>query len=116
MMKVSTDHPLRHYQWGDGCDGWNFVEEQTLSVKQERMPPGTSETLHYHKHAQQFFFILKGVAHFEVEGETIVVNANEGLHIAAGITHRISNQTDIAIEFILSSQPSTAGDRINTIP
>jgi hypothetical protein len=33
MMKVSTDHPLRHYQWGDGCDGWNFVEEQTLSVK-----------------------------------------------------------------------------------
>jgi mannose-6-phosphate isomerase-like protein (cupin superfamily) len=116
MMKVSTKNPLQHYQWGNGCDGWNFVENAALSVKQERMPAGTSEILHCHTQSQQFFFILKGIAHFEVEGEVIVVHENEGLHIPAGKTHRISNQTEIAIEFILSSQPSTAGDRINIQP
>ncbi|NCI48569.1 cupin domain-containing protein [Sediminibacterium roseum] len=113
MIKVSANDPLHHYQWGDGCDGWNFVDNASLSVKQERMPPGTSETLHYHVHAQQFFFILKGIAHFEVDGEVMTVNENEGLHIAAGKKHRISNKSGSAIEFILSSQPSTAGDRIN---
>lgn len=112
-MKVSAKYPLQHYQWGDGCDGWNFVDEPTLSVKQEKMPPGTSEALHYHERAQQFFFILKGIAHFEVEGETIVVNTNEGLHIVAGKQHRISNRAETDLEFILSSQPSTIGDRIN---
>jgi mannose-6-phosphate isomerase-like protein (cupin superfamily) len=89
------------------------VDETSLSVKQEKMPAGTSEALHYHEHAQQFFFILKGVAVFEVEGESITVNELEGLHIPAGKKHRISNQSESSIEFILSSQPSTANDRIN---
>lgn len=113
MIKVSKQEALKHYQWGDGCDGWNFVDEQALSVKQERMPAGTAEVLHYHEKAQQFFFILKGIATFEIEGETIVVNEQEGIHIKPGQKHRISNNTGSAIEFILSSQPSTAGDRIN---
>jgi len=112
-VKVSIQAPLAHYQWGDGCDGWNFVEESTLSVKQERMPAGTSEALHYHQHAQQFFFILKGSAMFEIEDERIIVNEMEGIHIPAGKQHRIINHTTSAIEFILSSQPSTMGDRVN---
>ena len=113
MIKFSKQEALKHYQWGEGCDGWNFVDEPELSVKQERIPAGTAEVLHYHEKAQQFFFILKGIATFEIEGETIVVNEQEGIHIKPGQKHRISNNTDSAIEFILSSQPSTAGDRIN---
>ncbi|MBI2274546.1 MAG: cupin domain-containing protein [Bacteroidetes bacterium] len=77
------------------------------------MPAGTAEALHYHQFAQQFFFILKGTATFEIDGETIIVNEQEGIHIPAGRKHRISNNTSTAIEFILSSQPSTAADRIN---
>ena len=113
MTKVSTGNPLKHYPWGEGCEGWNFVDEPSFSVKQERMPPGTSEALHYHEHAQQFFFILKGSATFEIDHETVIVNEQEGIHIKAGQKHRITNHTATAIEFILSSQPSTAGDRIN---
>lgn len=113
MSIVSKEHSLKHYQWGDACDGWNLVEEPSLSVKQERMPAGTAEALHFHEHAQQFFFILKGTASFEVEGEEIIINENEGLHIAAGKKHRISNKTTTDLEFILSSQPSTQGDRVN---
>lgn len=113
MNKVSTTQPLKHYPWGDGCEGWNLVDEASLSVKQERMPAGTAETLHYHEHAQQFFFMLKGEASFEIEEETVIVKEREGIHIAAGKKHRIINHTQSAIEFILSSQPSTAGDRVN---
>lgn len=113
MTKVSIHKPLKHYQWGNACDGWNFVDEPSLSVKQERMPAGTSEALHYHQHAQQFFFILKGVTSFEIEEESITVNEQEGIHIPAGKKHRILNKTIMDLEFILSSQPSTTGDRIN---
>jgi mannose-6-phosphate isomerase-like protein (cupin superfamily) len=111
--KVSIEVPLKHYQWGNACDGWNLVDNAALSVKQERMPAGTTEALHYHQFAQQFFFILKGTATFDIDGETIIVNEQEGIHIQAGKKHRISNTTSSAIEFILSSQPSTAADRIN---
>jgi mannose-6-phosphate isomerase-like protein (cupin superfamily) len=113
MKKVSIAQPLKHYPWGNGCEGWNLVEEASLSVKQERMPAGASEALHYHAQAQQFFFMLKGEASFEIENQTVVVKEQEGIHIPAGKKHRIINHTQSAIEFILSSQPSTADDRIN---
>lgn len=113
MTPASKYHFLRHYKWGKDCDGWNLVDEPTLSVKQERMPPGTAEERHYHARAQQFFYILKGKATFEVEGESLLLNEGEGLHIAAGRKHKISNPSADALEFLLCSQPSTQADRIN---
>lgn len=113
MSALSKQQAQQHYQWGDHCDGWILVDTAALSVKQERMPAYTEEVLHYHQHAQQFFFILQGVAEFEIEGNRFVVNAGEGCHIQAGSKHRVLNTTDSALEFILSSQPSTNNDRFN---
>jgi mannose-6-phosphate isomerase-like protein (cupin superfamily) len=113
MRVVSKHQPLKHYQWGADCDGWNLVDEDGLSVKQEMMPGGTSEVKHFHQNAQQFFFVLKGTATFEIEEATIQLNKGEGLHIEAGKKHRISNETVEDLEFILCSQPTTRNDRIN---
>lgn len=110
---VSKYNPVTHYKWGNDCDGWNLVDDKNLSVKQEAMPAGTSETTHYHQTAQQFFYILKGTATFEIENQNINVQAGEGIHINAGETHRILNNSDGVLEFILCSQPATAADRIN---
>lgn len=115
MSLVSKDNNKGHYVWGDGCDGWVLVDTAALSVKQERMPPQTAEALHYHNKAQQFFFILKGIATFEVEGKSCTVAAGNGFHIEAGKPHRILNNTADDIEFILSSQPTTHNDRFNCI-
>ncbi len=111
MKLVSKNNPMRHYQWGDGCDGWVLVDTAALSVKQERMPPNTAETVHYHQYAQQFFFILHGTATFEVDSQSFKIAAGEGFHIKAGETHRIINEGDEDLEFVLSSQPSTNNDR-----
>ena len=75
------------------------------------MPAGTKETSHDHQQAQQFFFILKGNATFEIDKEKIIVIAQERIHINAGSIHQINNETDEELEFLLSSQPSTINDR-----
>jgi mannose-6-phosphate isomerase-like protein (cupin superfamily) len=113
MPIVNKETALLHYTWGDNCDGWVFVDTDELSVKQERMPQHTAEALHYHEKAQQFFFILKGIATFEVEGKESIVKTSEGFHINPGIKHRILNNSNEDLEFILSSQPSTNQDRFN---
>jgi mannose-6-phosphate isomerase-like protein (cupin superfamily) len=110
---VSKTNPLHHYIWGNNCDGWTLVDKNDLSVKLESMPAGTEEVLHYHENAQQFFFILKGVAAFEIEGTLIMVNKNQGISINPKEKHRIINESDEELEFILCSQPSTLGDRHN---
>jgi len=115
-LGVSKSNCLNQYTWGDDCYGWTFVDTPELSIKQELMPPDTSEKLHYHEYADQFFFILKGRAKFDIDGTERILKANEGLQIKAGQKHRISNVTDTDLEFILYSQPSTNNDRINSAP
>jgi mannose-6-phosphate isomerase-like protein (cupin superfamily) len=110
---VSKSQPLKHYKWGDDCDGWNLVENESLSIKQEAMPAGTAEVMHYHQRAQQFFYILKGTATFEIRQRFSKVHAGEGIHIRKGEKHRILNNEHEDLEFILCSQPATAADRIN---
>ena len=112
MNIVSAQEPLKHYTWGDQCDGWNLVDQPGLSVKQERMPPHTAEAVHYHRVARQFFFILEGTAVFETAEGRAEVGPREGFEIAPGIKHRILNESEVDLVFVLCSQPSTVNDRI----
>lgn len=108
---LSRQNPLSHYKWGDNCDGWNFVEENALSIKEERMPPQTSEKLHFHMYAEQFFYILNGQANFIIEEMEVELKAGEGITITAGQKHKIMNRSQAELSFLLSSFPSAKNDR-----
>lgn len=109
----SKNDCLSHYKWGDDCYGWNFIDTDALSVKQELMPPDTAEQLHYHARATQVFFIVKGKATFEIDGEEYELKPEQGILIKPGQKHFISNKETTDLEFTLHSTPSTKNDRIN---
>lgn len=104
-----------HYIWGNGCDSWVLKDDRNLSVKQEKMPSGTSEKLHFHEHAEQFFYILKGEAVFYLNDEKIFVKTGESISILPGAKHYISNEASGDLEFLVISSPSTNNDRIELI-
>lgn len=113
---VSISNPLSLYKWGKNCNTWNFVDNEELSVKFERMPADTEELLHFHQQAQQFFYILKGRAVFEIDEVILIVHSGEGLHIEAGRRHKIMNKEEEAtLEFLVCSQPATHNDRHNLV-
>jgi mannose-6-phosphate isomerase-like protein (cupin superfamily) len=101
-----------HYIWGDLCDSWILKNTQNLSVKQEKMPAGTSEKLHFHKAAEQFFYILKGEAVLYINEDKFLVKQGESISIAPGSRHFISNESPEEIEFLVISNPPTDQDRI----
>src|ERR1700744_4775265 len=108
---TSTEN-AEHYVWGTGCDGWHLLRSDSLSVIQERMPPGTAEQLHYHERAQQVFYILSGTATFEINGEEKIVQANESIHIAPKTKHCIANKAADDLHFLVISEPKSHGDRV----
>ncbi|EHQ30108.1 cupin domain-containing protein [Mucilaginibacter paludis] len=112
---VSKSNCLNQYTWGDDCYGWNFVDTEALSIKQELMPPDTREQLHYHEVANQFFFILTGRATINIDGTEHILKPNEGIEIKAGQKHYISNNVNTDLEFIFYSSPSTNNDRQNVL-
>jgi mannose-6-phosphate isomerase-like protein (cupin superfamily) len=111
-VAVISSKTAEHYQWGNQCDGWHLVKSANLSVIQERVPSGCSETLHYHHKAEQFFFVLSGIATMELEGKILSIEPNGGVHVPAGAKHRLSNQHDAELIFTVTSTPPSHGDRI----
>ncbi|MEO6904050.1 MAG: cupin domain-containing protein [Bacteroidia bacterium] len=111
-MKICKNNS-EHYIWGQQAEGWHLLKTDTLSIIQERMPVGTTESLHFHHKAQQFFFILSGTATFELEEKTIEVNAQEGLHIKPKQLHKITNKGTVDLNFLVVSEPLSHGDRTN---
>lgn len=113
LFRIADTNTAEHYTWGEGCDGWHFVKTDSLSVIKETMPGMSSEKPHYHQKSQQFFYILSGEATFEVNGSTLLVAPNKGIAINAGVIHRILNNSETDLEFLVVSEPKSHGDRIN---
>jgi mannose-6-phosphate isomerase-like protein (cupin superfamily) len=110
-MKISKN-TAEHYIWGQQCDGWHLVKREDLSVIHERMPANTKEVRHYHERARQFFFVLRGVATIEVDGEIIQLNEQEGVEIPPHVPHQMMNLSGQEIEFLVISKPTSKGDRV----
>jgi mannose-6-phosphate isomerase-like protein (cupin superfamily) len=110
MNKISKEN-AEHYRWGINCEGWRFQNKPEISIIRERMPAGTSETMHFHKIAGQFFFMLKGKTSIETEEGTYNLQEYEGIEILPGVRHRFFNSDDRPIEFLVTSVPSTLNDR-----
>lgn len=100
-----------HYRWGNDCDAWRLVKDENLTVIEELIPSGGSERRHYHKKAQQFFYILSGEVMMEVEGQSTLVRAGSGIRVAPGARHRISNPSSGAVRLLVISQPPSHGDK-----
>jgi mannose-6-phosphate isomerase-like protein (cupin superfamily) len=109
---IRSKNNSEHYIWGNNCDSWILKASENLSVKQEIMPSGTSEKLHFHEHAEQFFYILKGEAVFYIDEEKFSVKTGESISILPKSKHYISNESEEELEFLVISNPSTDNDRI----
>ncbi|HET7118426.1 MAG TPA: cupin domain-containing protein [Hanamia sp.] len=102
-----------HYLWGENCDSWVLTDTEGLSIKQESMPGGTKEKLHFHSKAQQFFFVLHGIATMYVDAKREILREHQGLLVMPGVKHFIANETMKPLGFLVISQPNNNNDRTN---
>lgn len=112
-MQVTNTSNAEHYTWGVVCDGWHLLKSDGLSVIEERVPPGKAEQRHAHNAAQQFFYVLEGVASLEVNGELFQIGPWSGMHVPATVPHQLRNDGQTDLRFLVISQPKSHGDRVN---
>src|SRR6185437_9765114 len=114
-MTVCTAN-AEHYTWPSAvsdnlCDGWHLHCSDSLSVIEERMPPGTAEQRHLHHHTTQFFYVLAGELTIELNGGEHRLAPNTGLTILAATPHQVFNSGTADACFLVISQPPSHGDR-----
>lgn len=110
MMKIDKQ-TAAHYHWGDDCDGWFLLDTANLTVIEERVPPGKGEVKHVHTKAQQFFYVLQGVANIELDGTWFALAAGQSIHIPPGIPHQLVNNQPVDLRFLVISNPKSHADK-----
>jgi mannose-6-phosphate isomerase-like protein (cupin superfamily) len=100
-----------HYTWGAGCDGWRLVDRDDLSVIEERVPPGGCEAWHVHDRARQFFYVLSGRAEMRAAVGTVQLGSGVGVEVPPGLAHQFANVGETDVVFLVTSTPTTRGDR-----
>jgi mannose-6-phosphate isomerase-like protein (cupin superfamily) len=114
MVNSVRKDTAEHYLWGKGCDGWRLVDQDDLSVIEERAPPGGAEGWHVHEGARQFFFVLEGSAVMRTAAGDVVLEQHSGVEVEPGLEHQFTNPGPEEVRFLVISAPNTRGDRINT--
>ena len=79
---------------------------QNQSLAEARVPAGGATQRHYHKLAEEFYFILEGTGEMEMDGETRDVGPGDAILIPAGAWHTIAARE--ALRFLCCCAPAYA--------
>ena len=111
-MVVSIEN-AEDYIWGDICDGWHLLRRDDISIIQERVPAGSTEVMHYHNVARQFFYILEGEGTMVFEDREVRLLEGQGLEIPPLVKHQFKNLSSASAHFLVISVPPMHADRVN---
>lgn len=70
------------------------------------IPTGKSSNLHYHKITQETYFILKGEAKMQVNGEDISLIPGQACYLEPGDVHQIRNEGEADLVFLAFCAPA----------
>ena len=91
-------------EMGDG-PGFRKVRRElgvtAFGVNAIVMPPGHEGFLHYHDEQDELYFVHRGTARFEVDGETREVGPGGLVHVESTTPRRVCNRTDEDLVFLV---------------
>ncbi len=79
---------------------------QNQSLAEARVPTGAATQRHYHRIAEEFYFIIEGRGRIEIDGETQTVNPGDAILIPPGAWHTIA--ADEPLRFLCCCAPPYA--------
>ena len=74
---------------------------QNQSLAEARLPAGGRTKGHYHKIAEEFYFILEGAGEMELGGERRTVRAGDAILIPAGAWHTVVATVPLPLSLLL---------------
>ena len=109
-MTLTNARQLETFKSGE-CDVLMLLKEPGLSLRLEQLQPGHAEMKHTHHKASQFFYVMEGRAYVEMGAENIALEKSQGLSIPPNTPHRIINQDNSTLKFLVVTQPEAAEEK-----
>ena len=110
-MNVQNLADQKPFTTKDGSTIRSILDRTNAPVKNQSLaeacvPAGRATQRHYHKLAEEFYFILEGRGEVEIDGETRSVGPGDAILIPPGAWHAITAQE--ALRFLCCCAPPYA--------
>jgi mannose-6-phosphate isomerase-like protein (cupin superfamily) len=98
--------------WGNGCQSWYLQDKDQMGIFHMILPPQAVDEPHIHLHSEQFVYVLRGTLGVLLNGDTYFLTTYQGILIPKKTPHKVFNQQEEAVEFILFASPNHPDDRV----
>jgi mannose-6-phosphate isomerase-like protein (cupin superfamily) len=109
-MEVRSLETAEPFTTADGSTIRELLGLPTASVRNQSLAeatlePGQKTQRHYHREAEEIYFLLEGSGEMEVEDERAHVSAGDAVLIPPGAWHQIRADTDVSLRFLCCCSP-----------
>jgi mannose-6-phosphate isomerase-like protein (cupin superfamily) len=82
------------------------------SVAEIRHPPGTASMEHYHKEAEEVYFVLSGRGGIRVDGETRSIGPGDVVVIVPGQQHKVWQEGEGDLVLLVTCAPAYSVEEV----
>ena len=107
-MEVSSLAETRAVEALDGVHLAQVASGERASLQHFRIEPGATVDPHDHEH-EQIGWLASGTLVFDIDGEEVVVEADDSYAIPGGETHGVENRGDaeaVGVEAFVPARPN----------
>ena len=81
------------------------TKSENMGARLWRFPPKSSNTLHKHVRAEEFYFVLEGVGRIRIDDETLTVPKHGGVLVGPQSMRQVFNDTDAEVLWLIVGAP-----------
>jgi|ERR1700722_8654559 len=86
------------------------TKSELLGARLWRFPPKSANTLHKHRRAEEFYFVIEGVGRIRIDDETITVPKHGGVLVGPNQLRQVFNDTDEEVLWLIVGAPDNEFD------
>lgn len=110
MMKLTSVEAVEAFVTKDGSTIRELHHTEVQSLAEATLEVEQATERHYHRVAQEIYFVLKGQGKMEIDGEITHVRPGDAVLIPAGALHQLENNGTSELRFLCICAPPYSHD------
>jgi mannose-6-phosphate isomerase-like protein (cupin superfamily) len=111
-VKVASISGTEFFVTKDGSTIRELHRTEVQSLAEATLEPDEATQRHYHRQAEEIYFVLKGSGRMEVDGDTRMIRPGDAVLIPAGAWHTLENNGNSELRFLCCCAPPYAHEDI----
>jgi mannose-6-phosphate isomerase-like protein (cupin superfamily) len=104
-VKIASISGTEFFVTKDGSTIRELHRTELQSLAEATLEPDEATQRHYHRAAEEIYFVLKGSGRMEVDGDTKMIRPGDAVLIPAGAWHTLENNGNSDLRFLCCCAP-----------